>query len=71
MAVSRRIFAAYFLLVFAMVLALVTEPWWFSPHLWRGAVVPEWEEDAPKGKYFTIVDAQREKRCFIPRVWCT
>jgi len=62
--VSRRIFAAYFLLVFAIVLALVTEPWWFSPHLWRGAVVPDWEEDAPEGQYFTIVDAQTGEEVF-------
>lgn len=61
---SRRIVAAYFLLVCALVLALVTEPWWFSPHLWRGAVVPDWEEDAPEGKYFTIVDAQTGEEVF-------
>jgi len=64
MAVSRRLFAAYFLLVFALVLALFTEPWWFSPHLWRGAVVPDWEEDAPEGQFFTLVDAETGEEVF-------
>jgi len=62
--VSRRFVAIYFLLVSALVMALVTEPWWFSPQLWRGAVVPNWEEDAPEGEYFTVIDEQTGEEVF-------